>query len=115
MSAVISPMPMGTAIPFTSNFNLNFSGEMFLYFGMTTATSHPNFIRARGREPTTSAKPPVLAKGTTSEDTKRTRLLACGPAWALDSVDLSAAFFAIFPLEFYWVELTTEIGRLSAV
>src|SRR5579871_1835260 len=44
---------------------------MLRYLGRTTATSQPSFKSARGRAPTTSAKPPVLAKGTTSEAAKR--------------------------------------------
>src|ERR1035438_807151 len=40
---------------------------------MTTATSSPRERRAKGSEPTTSARPPVLAKGAASEETIRTR------------------------------------------
>src|ERR1019366_4636480 len=41
---------------------------------MTTATSSPKERRAEGSEPTTSARPPVLAKGAASEETMRTRV-----------------------------------------
>src|ERR1017187_4704782 len=41
---------------------------------MTTATSSPRERRAKGSEPTTSARPPVLAKGAASEETMRTRV-----------------------------------------
>src|SRR5688500_12128510 len=41
------------------------------YLGMTTSTSCPSCTSARGRAPTTSANPPVLAKGTASDATIR--------------------------------------------
>src|SRR5580658_1837430 len=88
----MSPMPMGTFIPFTSSFNLNFSGEIALYLGSTSATSQPAFIKAPGREPATSASPPVLAKGTASEATSKT--LSLCPRDALG--EIGEAFFDFF-------------------
>src|SRR6185503_2612886 len=43
------------------------------YLGITTSTSCPSCTSARGRAPTTSASPPVLAKGTASDATIRIR------------------------------------------
>src|SRR6185437_14046657 len=42
------------------------------YLGRTTRTSCPRSASAMGSAPATSARPPVLAKGTHSEATKRT-------------------------------------------
>ena len=41
------------------------------YSGITTRTSCPRLRRALGSAPATSAKPPLLAKGATSEETMR--------------------------------------------
>src|SRR5690242_7637676 len=43
------------------------------YFGIMIRTSCPRAASARGRAPATSARPPVLAKGATSEATTRMR------------------------------------------
>ena len=39
---------------------------------MKRVTLQPSFLRARGREPATSARPPVFAKGIISDDTNTT-------------------------------------------
>jgi hypothetical protein len=44
-----------------------------LYFGITTRTSTPRFFNAPANPPTARPKPPVLANGTTSEETINTR------------------------------------------
>src|SRR5258706_5396066 len=43
------------------------------YRGSTTATSSPRSTRAAGKEPSTSASPPVLTNGAASEATIRIR------------------------------------------
>src|ERR1700743_321851 len=43
------------------------------YPGITTATRCPMRASSRGREPTTSARPPVLAQGLDSEENMRIR------------------------------------------
>src|SRR5262249_30686390 len=43
------------------------------YNGRMTAQSQPRRLKARGRDPATSARPPVLANGTTSEAASKTR------------------------------------------
>src|SRR5437868_3323419 len=57
---------------------------------MTTATSMPSSASAFGNEPATSANPPVLAKGTTSEAATTMRRLS---AIALPKIFASLKFY----------------------
>ena len=59
---------------------------------MITRQSTPLFTRAAGRDPATSPRPPVLAKGTHSEVAKRTFSLA-----SFGAAFLAGDIFVVFP------------------
>ena len=45
---------------------------MHMYLGITTLTSNSSLLKHLGRDPTTSARPPVFINGTLSEATNNT-------------------------------------------
>jgi len=66
--------------------------EMDLYRGMAVRTSCPSLASATGSAPATSARPPVLAYGTISEDRNR--------IFTMDHLEESVTIWTIFVTEF---------------
>src|SRR5690349_13651170 len=83
---------------------------------MTIRTSCPIRFSARGREPATSASPPVLAKGATSEATK-TIFIGRVLSWCRcrHAGDPASRQFLFPPLDVLAVVVQEPLGRLRVL